>query len=150
MNIRKYLVVFLLVVSCAAQAQPVRVTSEASGNITNLHHVILENLGDSELIDHAGGPVAFALTVSAIIAPGGGPTFVEDDNVEAYATEIAVALTLGGRTSYYSDASAIVELRTSSSQYHAEVIFDHGDGPLWISTWLNGEAGSFTGMALAP
>lgn len=150
MHIARWLFVLVLSYSCTAVAQPMRVTSQLSGDFVAPDPIVLGHLGH-DLYDFTGEPIPFTLTLSAVIDPSAPLTNASSGRVGTQTSDVDVSLTVGGETTHFTNVDAFVSLTTSPSTYQMQVSFPHSSYIANFSTWLQGPAGSFDGqLALAP
>ena len=150
MHIARWLFVLILAVSNAAAAQPVRVTSQLSGELLFKNPIVLQHIGHGDFFSFTGDAMPFDLTLSALIDPEAISTSSDASRVYAYDAEAAVTLAMGGTTSRFDSSDATVMLSSDPAGYRMQVTFGINLVVASFTTWMQGPAGSFQGLALAP
>lgn len=150
MHIARWLLVFVFAFSCTAAAQPVRITSQLSGDLLFQNPIVLQQIGHGDFFDFTGDAMPFDLTISALVDPDKAVFGHASQGYYAYDSDVLVTLAMGGTTSRFSDAGATVWLASDSAGYRMEVSFELDFYIASFTTWMRGPAGSFDGLALAP
>lgn len=149
MQILRWLFVLVLAFSGTAAAQAVRVTSQLSGDRLFQGPQVLYQIGHGDFYGFTGDAMPFDLTLSALIDPDAVSELGDGSQVLARA-DVAVTLAMGGTTSRFSDPGATVRLLSDPAGYRMEVTFGIDLVIASFTTWMQGPAGSFSGLALAP
>lgn len=150
MHIARWLLVFVIAFSCTAAAQPVRITSQLSGDLLFQNPIVFQQIGHGDFSDFTGEAMPFDLTISALVDPVKAVFSHASQGYYAYDSDVLVTLAMGGTTSRFSDAGATVWLASDSAGYRMEVSFELDFYIASFTTWMRGPAGSFDGLALAP
>lgn len=149
MHIARWLFVLVFAFSCTAAAQPVRITSQLSGDLLFQNPIVLQHIGHGDYFSFTGDSMPFDMSFSALVDPA---RVVLDGAVQlaAYDADVAVTLAMGGTTSRFSDAGATVWIGSDPAGYRMQVRFRLDAYIASFTTWMRGPAGSFAGPALAP
>jgi len=149
MHIAKWLFCLVFAFSCSAAAQPVRITSQLSGDLLFQNPIVLQQIGHGDFFSFTGDSMPFDLSFSALV----DPTKVVLDSagqVAAYDADVAVTLVMGGATSRFNDTSATVWIGSDAAGYRMQARFNLDSYVASFTTWMRGSPGSFAGPALAP
>lgn len=150
MHIARWLFVLVFAFSCTAAAQPVRITSQLSGDQLFRGPYVLWQIGHGDFYNFMGDAMPFDLTLSAVLDPSALPDSHDDGAFYAQRGDVTVTLAMGGTISHSSDTSALVRLSKDSDSYRMQVSLGIGLVVAEFTTWMRGPVGSFDGLLLAP
>src|SRR5690606_29434447 len=107
MHITKWLFVLLFAFSCTALAQPMRVTSQLSGDFLDPDTIVLGQLG-FEFVYFTADSAPFVLPLSAVIDPANPETNGTGGQVGTRASSVSVALIVGDQIAHFNNLDASV------------------------------------------
>lgn len=135
-------------------SEPVRVTTQMSGQI-DASPVVLERLGIGDYWERPG-PLPFSLTIDTVVDPDDFPGWCHDSSCFSVPADVALSLTIDGRTVGFSDSRTGAHLSWSAlafqngTSYRTEPYPSTSGSFVFLDTWVNPINGNFDANPFMP
>lgn len=155
MNLTRQLSAVLLALPlAAAAAEPVRITTQMSGQI-NAFPLILEEMGFGYYWDNSG-PLPFALAIDTIVDPDDAEDWCSDDWCYNLPASVSYSLTINGKTVGFADSNDTARVAWNPTWFLHGINYTTVPYPatsgyfISVEGQINGPEGSFAADPFAP
>ncbi len=148
MNLRRLLFPVLLAPLLAA-ADPVRVTTQLSGELTP-GPFPFEYLGLGSFYDRSGDALPYSLTINTSFTSDLSEEICDGADCHNFVSDVSYTLRLGDRSVEFATSDGSGQIRWTGTSYQNSLSYTSGMQYISIDTWLTAPEGTFGPDPLVP
>ena len=149
MNLARLLFPVLVALPLAAAAEPVRVTTQLTGQL-DPGPFTFEQLGLGPFYDQAGSFLPYSLTINTLFDADLSEELCYGTECYNFISEVSYTFRVGEQTVEFATSDGTGHIRWTGTRYLNSLAYSTGLYYISLDTWLSAPAGSFDDDPLAP